>query len=354
MSEEVQVEMRQGKRYNAENVWHWPEVSPAELGLNTDVLDEAASVAEANKSHSLLVIHQGKLALERYWHDKTAKDVQQTYSGTKSIFSLLVGRAIEKGYLKSFEQAVRDFIPEMPEAQSQLTFRNVLAMESGMEYAPEFEALGQTSNMKQLEIGLARKIVAKPYETYYYNNAAYRMLFTALERASDMSLEDLTNQEIYIPLGFEGAFWVLLYAKKGGEESFTGYQSIRLTPRDFAKSAQVILDKGMWNGERYLPESYTEDLIKAPAPDANPSFGLFHHLNGGGYIRNFAVPKQLNRKLVPDGPLDTFMMFGAMGQVVAGIPSKDLVIVRTGRGAESIYERDNYIAKLIKVISDAV
>ena len=215
------------------------------------------------------------------------------------------------------------------------------------------ESLGQTG-MTQLEIALERAVIARLFEKYHYNNAAYRLTFTALERASGMDLEDLTVAEIFDPLSFSGAHWMRIHAVSEEGERLTGYQSVRMTPRDFAKPAQVILDRGMWNGERFLSASYVDMPGRAPTPEVNPSFGLFHHLNAGSFCRNFAVPDIIGRQLLPGAPEDSFLMFGAGGQVVIGIPSLRLVIVRTGGGSGSIYDADYYVADLIRLIRAAV
>ncbi len=317
------------------------------------MLERAAELAARNRSDSLLVIRNGALVLERYWNDKTANDFQQTYSATKSLYALLVGRSIARGYLRDIDQPVRKLVPEMPAMQSEITFRSVLAMQSGMENSMRIESRGQTG-MTQLEIALERAVIARPFEKYHYNNAAYRLTFTALERASGMDLEDLTVAELFDPLSFSGAHWMRIHAVSEEGERLTGYQSVRMTPRDFAKPAQVILDRGMWNGERFLSASYVDMLVRAPTPEVNPSFGLFHHLNAGSFCRNFAVPDIIGRQLLPGAPEDSFLMFGAGGQVVIGIPSLRLVIVRTGGGSGSIYDADYYVADLIRLIRAAV
>ena len=254
----MRIEQRPG-RSAAGGGARWPEATPAAQGLSAAALEAAAEGAAEHAAHSLLVLRNGHLVLERYWQGRTADDLQQTYSGTKSLFSLLVGRAIERGYLEGLDQPVVALVPEMPGAQAQLSFRNVMAMQSGMESSMRIEALGLTGR-SQLEIALEREIVAAPFERYHYNNAAYRLLFTALERAADMDLEALTDREIFEPLGFEGAHWARVYAVSDAGERFTGYQSIRMTPRDFAKSAQVIVDDGIWQGERFVSADYVRSL----------------------------------------------------------------------------------------------
>jgi CubicO group peptidase (beta-lactamase class C family) len=81
----------------------------------------------------------------------------------------------------------------------------------------------------------------------------------------------------------EGAYWVAIAS--GGVHA--GYQSIRMRPIDLAKVGQIMLDGGRWRGERYLPAQFVAQIVRAPAPDANPSYGLFWHLNGGEFYRSY-------------------------------------------------------------------
>jgi CubicO group peptidase (beta-lactamase class C family) len=350
ISAQIRIEQRPGATSGASAV-PWPTSTAGAEGLDEKGLVAAAELAADHGSHSLLVLRHGKLIHESYWQGKTAADLQQTYSGTKSLFVLLVGRAIERGYLSGLDQAVRELVPEMPADQAELSFRSVLGMLSGLENSMAIEGLGRTGKT-QLEIALGRSVAAPPFERYHYDNGAYRLLFTALERASGRSLEQLTAEEAFEPLGIAGAYWVRIYAiDEAGNERFTGYQSIRMTPRDYAKAAQVIIDGGMWRGERYLPQSFVNEVVRSATPEVNPSFGLFFHLNAGAFYRDYAVPDRIERKLVPGAPDDTFLMYGSGGQLVVGIPSLELVIVRTGGDAgSSIYDADNFFARLVREI----
>ena len=349
----MKIEQRPGQVFSSTAPFNWSTSTAQDAGLNEDQLETARQLSQENASDSLLILRNGRLVSETYWNDKTQADLQQTFSGTKSVFSLIVGRCIEHGYLSGLDHVVRDIVPEMPEAHAQLTFRNIMAMESGLKNSPEIESMGSTGKT-QLQIAFGREVEAAPFERYHYNNAPYRLLFTALERVSGLSLEELTAKEVFEPLGFDGACWVRIYAIGGNEERFTGYQSIRMRPRDFAKSVQVITDDGMWQGENYLPAEYTRQLVRSPAPHVNPSFGLFHHLNAGDFYRDFAIPVKLDRKLVPGAPEDLFLMTGAGGQNTAAIPSLGIVVVRTGGGRSSIYAADNYFSRLLRIIADSV
>ena len=349
----MKIEQRPGQLFSSTAPFNWSTSTAKDAGLNEDQLETARQLSQENASDSLLILRNGRLVSENYWNDKTQADLQQTFSGTKSVFSMIVGRCIEHGYLSGLDHVVRDIVPEMPEAHAQLTFRNIMAMESGLKNSPEIESMGSTGKT-QLQIAFGREVEAAPFERYHYNNAPYRLLFTALERVSGLSLEELTAKEVFEPLGFDGAYWVRIYAIGGNEERFTGYQSICMRPRDFAKSVQVIMDDGLWQGENYLPAEYTRQLVRSPAPHVNPSFGLFHHLNAGDFYRDFAIAVKLDRKLVPGAPEDTFLMTGAGGQNTVAIPSLGIVVVRTGGGRSSIYAADNYFSGLLRIIADSV
>ena len=217
----------------------------------------------------------------------------------------------------------------------------------------EVEAAGR-SGITQLETALTRKVIASPFTRYSYNNSAYRLLFTALERASGRGLVDLTAEEIFTPLSFaDGTHWMLNYATSADKgDVFIGYQSVKMTPTDFAKSGQIILDHGRWQGQEFVDAEYADNLIKVHAPDVNPSFALFHHTNGDAFCQMDG--KKIERKLLPGAPDDTFLMYGMGGQIVAGIPSRNLVVVRTGNHQESIYQKDNFIARMLTRVADAV
>ena len=125
-----------------------------------------------------------------------------------------------------------------------------------------------------------------------------------------------------------------------------------MTPPDFAKSAQIILDHGKWQGERFVDPNYADNLIKVQRPEVNPSFALFHHINGDAFCQMDG--KKIPHKLLRCAPDDTFLMYGKGGQVVAGIPSKGLVVVRTGSHGETIYHKNNFIARLLGKITASI
>ena len=306
----------------------WPTGDAAAAGFDPAGLERLARLAETTHADSLLVIRHGRLVFERYWNDRGPDDVQQTYSGTKGAFALLVGRVLERGDIESLDQPVVDFVPELAgQTRDLVTFRSVMAMASGLAQWPALDRADREAGRSQLEAVLARGMTHAPYDYFIYHNAAYRVLFTALERATGLSLPDLTRRELFEPLGMEGAYWVEIHT----DERLLGYQSIRMRPRDLAKIGQVVLNDGMWNGRRYLSADYVAQLRTAPAPKANPSYGLFWHLNAGDWYLTYRESDFVRRRLLPGTPPDAVAAWGNSGQIAVVVPSLDLVWVRTGR-----------------------
>ncbi len=306
----------------------WPAGDAVEAGFDPAALERLAHLAESTHADALLLIRHGRLVFERYWNDRGPDDVQQTYSGTKGAFSLLVGRVLARGDIASLDQPLVDLVPELAgQTRDLITFRSVMAMASGLAQWPALDREDREAGRSQLEAALARGMTHAPYDYFIYNNAAYRVLFTALERATGLSLPDLTRRELFEPLGMQGAYWVEIHT----DERRLGYQSIRMRPRDLAKIGQVLLNDGMWNGRRYLPADYIAQLRTAPAPKANPSYGLFWHLNSGEHYLSFRESDFVRRRLLPGTPPDAVAAWGNSGQIAVVVPSLDLVWVRTGR-----------------------
>ncbi|MFP6584246.1 MAG: PQQ-binding-like beta-propeller repeat protein, partial [Candidatus Hydrogenedentota bacterium] len=233
----------------------------------------------------------------------------------------------------------------------QLTFRNILAMESGLEQSREMDAQDAKRGLSQFEVVMERGVSHEPFEKYIYNNAGYRLLFTAMERASGKSIPELTHEELFGPLSMDGAYWVDLVA----DGKHKGYQSIRMRPVDLLKVGQVMLDGGMWQGERYLSQSFINELAKAPAPKANPSYGLFWHLNSGDFFLSFYESDRIDGQLMPGTPDDAITNFGSRGQLITAIPSLGLTWVRTGPDIPtSLWQKDSYVARLSAAIVSSV
>ena len=98
---------------------------------------------------------------------------------------------------------------------------------------------------------------------------------------------------------------------------------------------QLYLDKGYWNGEQLFNENWIT-YITTPTRNSNGRYGAHFWLNAGGFYK--------------DVPKDLYSMNGFQGQYVFIIPSKDLVVVRTGLAEHPTFEANLFLKSLIEVI----
>ena len=117
--------------------------------------------------------------------------------------------------------------------------------------------------------------------------------------------------------------------------NFVGSSYAWANTRDWGRLGQLYLDKGNWNGEQLFAPEWV-DYVTTPTALSNGTYGAHFWLNAKGKY--------------PDVPKDLYSMNGFQGQYVFIIPSKDLVVVRTGLAEEPDFDINNFLSHLIKAI----
>ena len=220
---------------------------------------------ELEDFHSIgfAIIKDGKLLYEEYWDDYSDKSLTNSFSMAKSITTMLLGKAIEEGYIKSLEQPITDFIPEFLEDSlaRKATVGDLSAMRSGFDWTEEYytpfnpttEAYFGDNIEKQL---LKRKFITAPGGNFKYSSADTQLLAIVLKRATSKSLAEYLSEKFWKPMGME---YDALWSTSGGiEKSFCCVHS---NVRDFAKLGQLLLQKGNWNGTQLLDTTFIDLMI---------------------------------------------------------------------------------------------
>jgi len=289
--------------------------------------------------HSVLMVHKGVLVLEEYFPgfrfkggktDFTASDLHHLASVTKSITSLCVGIALDKGYIKSIDQPFLDFYPGVPmpdrEKKQDITIRHLLTMTAGMEWDESTYPYTDLRNdvvqfyisRDPLRFLLDRKAVAPPGSRWIYSGAYPNLLGDIVHRSSGYTLDKFAAEFLYKPLGITAYSWITLnkgfiYASGDAE----------LRPRDMAKIGQLVLNGGVWNGRSVISRKWLELSMQAAA-QANPR-------NMYGFMWWLPIlPGSAAESL---GPL--YMASGWGDQYIVIVPKLDLVLVITGGNYES-------------------
>ncbi len=278
-------------------------------------LDSLASLSDTT---SLIVIHKDEVVYQAYFNGSDAGSVNTSFSMAKSVASLLIGMAIDDGFIKSETQPISDFIPEFNgTAFADITIRDLLLMRSKIAY--QTGGLWFSDNAKTYyypdlrELALKHMRADQQYDgRFLYNNYHPLLLGIILERSTGVSVCEYFRQKIWDKIGAQyDASWSLDSEKSGFEkmESGLNFRSI-----DFAKIGSMLLHRGKWNGQSFVSESWLDRSVIATEP-----------LNEGGLGYQYMWYSFANEK----GGYDYFA-HGSHGQYLYVSPENDTVIVRTG------------------------
>ena len=221
--------------------------------LDEDVLERLVERARESASDALIVLHGGATVIDERF-DRPAGPIE-TMSVTKSIVALAYGRLLADGRLPSLDDPVHTWYPEWNQGRkTQITVRHLLAHRSGLQDLPRTIEIYRAPDFVQL--ALAAELAENPGDTFRYNNKACNLLVGLAERISGQRLDTLIGDEIFDPLGITEWSWML--DASGNPHGMAG---LRMRPRDLAKIGQLMLQRGVWDGRRILPEAFVEACV---------------------------------------------------------------------------------------------
>lgn len=300
------------------------QVDPLAAQLLID--DETLSKIEAFEPVAFLVIKDRKIIFEKYWENYGPESLSNSFSMAKSIVGLLIGAAIDDGFIKSVEQPVSEFIPEFRnEKNKDLKIKDVLTMSSGLNWDESYSSLFSTTtnayygnNIKDLIYGL--EVVEKPGVNFKYLSGNSQLLAMVIEAATQKTVSDYTSEKLWKPMGaVNSALWSL-DNENGMEKAYCCFNS---NARDFARWGQLILNNGTWGNDTLISPDYVQASIHAA--DLFDETG--NKINYYGYQWWIHDANGWN---VP-------YMRGILGQYVFAIPEENAVVVRLGHKRSTEY-----------------
>lgn len=260
---------------------------PLTLRQMIDTLDSK------DPSAGIVVVRNDTILFEHY-RGMVAPDSPTTvFSVTKSVTSLLVGMAIDKGYIGSVEDVVTDYLPELKEAAPEfqrLTIENLLDMRTGLAFSENYDS-NPLSGMARLHYGrdIQRQIRQQTFEVepdteFEYNSMATAILGAILERATERRYADLLEEWVWQPLGME--CYALMNLDDKQHRFAKAYGGLSTTPRDMARFGRLYLHRGAWEGKQLVSEAWVDRSFSADRAAAN-----------GWYTNSWrTVPGKLNQK----------------------------------------------------------
>jgi len=278
---------------------------------------------EASGTTTFLVVRDDELLYEKYFNGYDKDSLQTSFSMAKSYASALVGIAIDEGYIKSVDEPITTYIPELLEKDERfksITIRHLLTMSSGIKYEeggdlPWSEDADDTKTYYATdlrELALNCQIEGEPGEYFEYNNYNPLLVGMIVERATGMPVSRFLQEQLWKPVGMEAdGSWSLDSKKSGFEKMESG---VNARARDFARFGMLFAKEGRnWEGEQLISRSWVEESTRADATtDPSLEYQYFWWVDTPGSKNHFSAR-------------------GKYGQYIYVAPEKDLVIVRLGK-----------------------
>ena len=252
-----------------------PAGPPLNLPLNVDAF------MSGQRSAALVVLHNGKVRLERYGLDFDKEGRWTSFSVAKSFTSTLVGAALRDGFIKSLDDKVSDYIPDMKgSAYDDVSVRQLLTMTSGVrwneDYADPNSDVAKFNNHKpeaemDALVSYMRKLPRDvPAGTrWLYSTGETNLVGVLVSQATKKPLADYLAEKVWQPVGMEQpATWLL--SKTGQEISGCCLQA---SARDFARFGQFILDGAKVKGQSIVPDGWLADATSSRTPIGQPGRG---------------------------------------------------------------------------------
>jgi CubicO group peptidase (beta-lactamase class C family) len=301
--------------------------------LNAAVANAFDTAGKKDKrTRSVIVIHKDRIIAEKYDTGFNKDSKILGWSMTKSITATIFGILKKQGKYDIYKPA--PIVEWQTDKRKNITTNDLLHMNSGLEWEENYSTicdatkmLFQAENMGRVQ--LEKPSVFEPNTHWNYSSGTTNLLSYILRK------QFKTHQE-YLD------FWYSTLIDKIGMNSmivetdmagnYVGSSYSWATTRDWSKFGLLYLHKGNWNGEQILDESWVK-YVATPTATSEGAYGAQFWLNAG---RKF-----------PDVPRDMFYCSGFQGQMVAIIPSMDLVIVRMGLKESPEFDFNGFLRGVI-------
>lgn len=256
-------------------VYPLPKGEPIEISVDVD------AYMQEQRTAGLVIVQDGKVRLEKYGLDFDANGRWTSFSVAKSFTSTLAGAAIKDGYIKSLDDKVSDYLPDMKgSVYDDVSIRQLLTMTSGVRWNEDYEDKNSDValfNEHQAEPGIDATVSymrtlsreAPPGEKWLYKTGETNLIGVLVSAAINRPLSDYLSEKIWAPFGMEqDASWLL--SNTGQEISGC---CIQATTRDFARYGLFMLNGALIDGKPILPEGWIAQATTAQVESVRPGKG---------------------------------------------------------------------------------
>jgi len=276
----------------------------------------------------LLIMKDDSLIVEKYFNGYKRTNMHTMQSVTKSFTSAFIGIALDMGLINSVDSKVLDFFPQYTNLQNMndwkrsLAVKNILTMKTGVDYGEGYPN-SPHDQLNALRTGwdlfyLNRPMMSEPGLWFNYDSGGVILLSAILKSAWGSHADVFAEQYFFPKLGITTKSWI----RNSEGHAHTG-GGLYLRPIDMIKLGQLYLNKGKYNGEQVVPQSWVAESFKMKV-DLAPVYVGDPYIRGYGYL--WWILKPANKSKTFEY---VYTAMGAMGQYIFVIPEYKMVVAVT-------------------------
>lgn len=267
---------------NGDHYWpqqQWRSANAADAGMDADRLRAGLSalVEGTPLLRNVIVIRHGYRVIARYYHGSSPGVLWSLQSVSKSVTSLLMGVAVDKGMLQVDQTAISFFpqytdIKNLDDRKTRITLRDLLSMRTGMNF---YENPYQGSPLQQLntcgcdwlKLVLDVPMNSDPGTTWSYNSGGVILLGGVLRAVSGVPADQFAQQNLFSKIGIGQYYWA-----KGLPDGLPHMGGgLFLSGDDLARIGYLVLRHGVWNDQQLVSSSWI-DLSNARTTESIPGY----------------------------------------------------------------------------------
>lgn len=331
--------------YNQDTI-QWPlgNIMPAKTtNIDTVKLEEITEKLMDDEGYSghafaFMVLHKGIPVIEAYQPQFNAQTKFLSWSMAKSFTNSLAGIMVKQGKW-DVNQAMN--IPEwQKDERKHITYNNLMQAESGLLWNEDYGNRSDVTVMLYCEKDFARYVFDRPLEApvgtkWIYSSGNPNVVTYQIRRTigNDEEYYRFPHVNLFDKIGMPDAVFEV-----DASGNFVGSSYIYATARDFARYGLMLMNDGMFNGERILPEGWVK-YCTSPNNQSNGEYGSLFWINK-------------SKVRYPSAPEDMFWCQGYDGQRIFMIPSKELIVVILGFSHDPAFtmNRDALLGDILETI----
>jgi CubicO group peptidase (beta-lactamase class C family) len=286
------------------------------MKFDSVLLNRLEQEVKKEKISSCLIYHKDQTIFHYYKNRKIMKKLCKCNSVTKSIISILIGIAIDRGEIESIHVPISTYFPYLEGNKKNITIEHLLTMAAGYEWE-EFGAWGgrpfpMINSKDWVKFVLAREMETIPGTRMLYDSGASHLLSAIVQRATGSTVASYAEKVLFKPLGITEYQW---YEDSKGI-SIGGF-GLCLKAEDILKIGIMMMNDGIWSKKRIISHDWVSSSTIA-------RFHTYNHIGAYGY--HWWVLTNENGEVYDN---NIFFAMGYAGQYIIVSPSDKFVVVFT-------------------------